>query len=101
MAKRRVIWTKTAITERKEILTSWINRIKSKTYSQKLNKRFWEAVLILSDYPQIVRATVDKGVRLKVVRDYLIFYEFNKKELIVLSIWDTRRAEGDIDYTYT
>lgn len=34
MAKRKIIWTKSAKLERNEILKYWINRTKSKTYSE-------------------------------------------------------------------
>ncbi|MGC3977455.1 MAG: hypothetical protein QM751_04025 [Paludibacteraceae bacterium] len=38
-----------------------------------------------------------ENVRVKMVRDYLLFYETNDTELIVLTIWDTRRDEKTLD----
>ena len=101
MAKRKIIWTKSAKFERKEILIYWINRTKSKTYSKKLNKLFSEAVNLSSEHPKIGRTTNDGETRINIVRDYLIFYEFTEKELIVQSIWDARRDENDTEFDYT
>lgn len=101
MAKRKIIWTKTAKLERKDILAFWINKTKSKTYSTKLNTLFNEAVNLLSEQPKIGRLTNDKTTRINVVQDYLIFYAFNSKELIILSVWDGRRNEDDTDFDYT
>lgn len=101
MAERKVIWTKTAKFERKEILTYWIHRTKSKTYSQKLNKLFNEAIAVLTEQPQIGRMTTDGKARISIARDYLIFYEFNEKEIVILSVWDARRDEKSTEFDYT
>lgn len=94
MAKRKVIWTLKANTERKEILEYWILRNKSKTFSIKLNKLFIDTIQLLAEHPTIGRKTNIKDVRVKIIRDYLLFYEYSKSELIILSIWDGRREEN-------
>ncbi|MFS4474284.1 type II toxin-antitoxin system RelE/ParE family toxin [Chryseobacterium sp. YR459] len=91
MAKRKVIWTVKANKERKDILEYWIVRNKSKTFSIKLNKLILYNVGLLADHPTIGRKTDIERVRVKIVRDYLIFYEFSSSELIILSVWDGRR----------
>lgn len=94
MAKRKVIWTLKANIERKEIIEYWILRNQSKTFSIKLNKLIIETIKLLAEHPTIGRKTDIKDVRVKIVRDYLIFYEFSKSELIILSIWDGRREKN-------
>ncbi|MEY8761072.1 type II toxin-antitoxin system RelE/ParE family toxin [Chryseobacterium tongliaoense] len=84
MAKRKVIWTFQANTERKEILEYWILRNKFKTFSIKLNKLIISTIQLLTEHPTIGRRTTIENVRVKIVRDYLIFYEFSKSELIIL-----------------
>ncbi|WP_126653833.1 type II toxin-antitoxin system RelE/ParE family toxin [Chryseobacterium aureum] len=91
MAKRKVIWTVKANKERKEILEYWILRNNSKIFSIKLNKLILYNVGLLADHPTIGRKTDIEKVRVKIVRDYLIFYEFSSSELTILSIWDGRR----------
>lgn len=91
MASRKIVWTKEANSERKEILEFWIDHNKSKTYSIKLNKLFIKALKQLAEHPKIGRETDFKNVRVKIVRNYLLFYEFSDVQIKVLSVWDGRR----------
>ncbi len=91
MAKRKIIWTKTANLERKEILEYWILRNKSKRFSVRLNYLILQTLEVLRENPTIGRLTNVNNVRVKLIREYLLMYEFTDSELIVLSIWDTRR----------
>lgn len=90
MAKR-IEWTRRAQKERKEILGYWVRRNKSTVYSKKLNGIFKSWVLLLSKRPEIGKKTDVENVRVKIVKDYLIFYEVIDEALYVLSIWDTRQ----------
>ncbi|GGG57163.1 type II toxin-antitoxin system RelE/ParE family toxin [Epilithonimonas arachidiradicis] len=101
MAKRKIVWTNSAKSELKEILIYWTNKTKSKTYSKKLNKLFTEAIDLLSQHPKIGRTTNDQNARISIVRNYLIFYEINVNEIIILSIWDARRDENQTDFHYS
>jgi len=96
MAKRKIIWTKKANLERKEILEYWILRNNSKTFSIKLNKLIIDTSQLLAEHPTIGRKTDNKDIRVKIIRNYLIFYEFSKSELVILSIWDGRREENTL-----
>lgn len=96
MASRKIIWTKEANSERKDILEFWINHNKSKTYSLKLNKLFILAVKQLAENPMIGRETDFKNTRVKIVRNYLLFYEFNDTEIKILSVWDGRRDQKTV-----
>ncbi|MDH0675005.1 MULTISPECIES: type II toxin-antitoxin system RelE/ParE family toxin [Empedobacter] len=91
MAKRKIIWTKTANLERKEILEYWILRNKSKRFSIKLNYLILQTLEVLRENPTIGRRTNIDNVRVKLIREYLLLYEFTDAELIILSIWDARR----------
>lgn len=96
MVRRKIIWTKSAISNRKEILEYWFQRTTSIKYSKKLNELFTERINLLSEYPEIRRQTSDSKVRVTPVKDYLIMYDFNSTEIILLLIWDTRRDESKI-----
>lgn len=52
MAKK-LIWSKQALQDRKDILDYWINRNKSKTYSIRLNNLFIDAIKIIAEHPNI------------------------------------------------
>ncbi|AZB29084.1 type II toxin-antitoxin system RelE/ParE family toxin [Chryseobacterium balustinum] len=91
MAQRKIVWTKKANIERKEILEYWIYKNKSARFSKKLNLLFVESLKQICIYSNIGRKTSDEKTKVIIVRNYLIFYEFNEKEIIVQSVWDGRR----------
>ncbi|MDH6304746.1 addiction module RelE/StbE family toxin [Parabacteroides sp. PF5-5] len=100
MAKRRIVWTRKANQERKDILAYWIKRNHSKSYSIKLNKLIKDSVQLAAQYPNTGRKTTLENVRVKIVRDYLLFYEINKTTLVVLTIWDSRRDEKTLSVPF-
>ena len=91
MVKRKIIWTITANLERKEILEYWILRNKSKRFSVRLNYLILQTLEVLRENPTIGRLTNVNNVRVKLIREYLLMYEFTESDLIILSIWDARR----------
>ena len=98
MAKRKINWTEKANFERQEILQYWINRNKSKRYSIKLNKLFVETIKKTAENPLIGRKTdFNENIRVKIVRDYFLFYKFDDKQLKVLSIWDGNRDDNKLE----
>ncbi len=90
MAKR-IIWSYKAQKDRKNILNYWFLRNKSKTYSAKLNSLFQQAILLVSNHPNIGTPTNFGTVRSKIVRDYQIFYEVNDDSIHILTVWDSRQ----------
>jgi len=97
MAKRKIVWTQKANEERKEILAYWIERNQSKTYSIKLNNLIRETLQLAALHPDTGRKTTFKNVRVKIIRDYLLFYEADKTILVVLTIWDSRRNDKTLN----
>jgi plasmid stabilization system protein ParE len=92
------VWTENAHNERKEILLYWKNHNQSTVYSKKLNELIKKAIQLISAHPHIGRKTDVKNVRVKLVRDYLLFYEETKDTIIILSIWDNRRNPEEAPY---
>ena len=97
MAKQ-IVWTKSAQEERKEILQFWRIRNQSTAYSKKLNELIKKAIKLLAAHPHIGRHIDIENIRVKLVRDYLIFYEEGEEQIFILSIWDNRRNPEDAPY---
>lgn len=95
---KRITWTYRAHRDRKEILLYWKERNQSSTYSKKLNTLIKKAIGLIAAHPKIGRKTDIKNVRVKLVRDYLIFYEYNEEQIFILSIWDSRRNPEEAPY---
>ncbi|MDZ4667248.1 MAG: type II toxin-antitoxin system RelE/ParE family toxin [bacterium] len=68
----------------------------TKRCSIKLNNLFKEAIKLAPDFPESVRKTNLNNTRVKIARDYLISYDFNPKEMIILSIWDANQNEKKV-----
>ena len=97
MAKK-VIWSKQAIKDRKEILQYWIDRNKSNTYSIKLNNLFIDAIELIAAHHNIGILTDLENVRSKLAKDYYIFYEINELTINILAIWDCRQNPNNIEF---
>jgi len=93
---RQVVWTEKAQNDRIAIFTYWNNRNKSVIFSKKLNELIKVSLQIIRKYPMLGTATLKENVRVKVLRDYLIIYEITEKEIIVLTIWDSRQNPNDL-----
>jgi toxin YoeB len=93
---RKVIWTKRAQQERKDILDFWIDHNKSTAFSKKLNQLFRESIRLIKLYPGIGRLTDIDNVRVKVVRNYFIFYELVGQNIYILSVWNSKQDPEEL-----
>ena len=87
---KKIVWSRRALIERFQILEYWMKRNKSSKFSEKLDKLFLQKIELLSLHPFIGKKTTSKSVRVKIARDYLIFYEILDTEIHILSIKDGR-----------
>ena len=81
-----IIWSPKAKSELIEILEYWVNRNKSNVYSLKLNQLIQEQLIFILESPKIGRKTDIKNVYVKIIIDYLLYYEIEKGNLHVLTI---------------
>lgn len=96
MAKK-IVWTQTSIQDRFKIYEFWLNKNKSDLYSEKLEKLFKEATKLLAEFPEIGTQTDFNEVRVKVVRDYKIFYLNLKDSIQIIRVWGTRQNPDDLE----
>ena|ERR1700761_2220617 len=90
MAKE-IRWSVRADKERLAIIAYWANRNKSIDYSIKLNKLFIEKIQLLADNNDLGKKTDHHNIRIKIIRDYFIYYKIFSDHIKILSIWDCRR----------
>jgi plasmid stabilization system protein ParE len=91
MAKRDVIWTRTADIQFVGILEYWVKRNKSNIYSKKLVKLVSERTKQIANEPLICKATDFKDVRVASMGNFSIYYKVSDKEIIVTAFWDNRQ----------
>jgi plasmid stabilization system protein ParE len=91
MVQRRLIWSNRAKISLYSILKFYADRNSSKTYSEKLYKKFNKEIQLLLKYPNIGIMTDLKNVRGLIIGNYIIYYEVSLKEIIIHTIWDSRQ----------
>ena len=91
MAKQ-VVWSKTAVADRIQILDYWFKRLGSKTYSRKLDQEFRNIISLLPRFPSLGRVIENRDERYILKHYYRIIYRLNSnKDIEILRIWDTRQ----------
>ena len=91
MAKRNVVWTRTADLQFIGILEYWVKKNKSSTYSKKLVKLVSERTKQIAEKPLIYKATDFKDIRVASLGNFSIYYKFSDEQIIVTSFWDNRQ----------
>jgi toxin YoeB len=95
MAKK-IVWTLTAIQDRFKIYQYWIEKNKSNLFSERLEKLFNESAVLLSEFPEIGTQTEFQDVRVKVIRNYKLFYQFNSDSIQIIRVWDSRQDPDNL-----
>lgn len=87
--KTKLVWSKSAQLDRKEIFSYWNKRNGSTAYSNKLNLLIKDTLQAIIDHPYSGQSTSINTVRYYVVRDYLLLYEIAETQILIL--WDGRQ----------
>ncbi len=96
MAKQ-IVWTEQAENQRIEIFNYWNNRNGSHTYSKKLNKKINKSVSTILNFPESGKLSRYMGIRVKIIRDYHMFYKESNNIISILAFVDMRRDPKTID----
>lgn len=88
--RRKIIWTIEALLTKKELFKYWNFRNKSTLYSEKLELIFKEKLKQVAQYPED-SIVISDNLRIVLIRDYYLVFNFNQETIIVLDIWDTRQ----------
>lgn len=91
MAKRKVIWTRTADVQFVGILEYWLNRNKSNTYPKKLLKLVSKRTNQIAEQPFIFKLTDFNDTRVASLGNFSIYYKCYEKEIIITAFWDNRQ----------
>jgi len=93
VAKRNVVWTRTADIQLVGVLEYWISRNKTTTYSKKLLKSVVVSTNQIAETPFLFKATDFVDVR---VGTFSIFYKVTSTEIIVTAFWDNRQNPQEL-----
>lgn len=91
MAQNAIIWTETAIMQRREILKYWTLRNQSTVYSEKLIEQIRERIELISKNPEIGKETSHLNTRQVAIGNFSIYYKAEENQLIITAFWDNRQ----------
>lgn len=91
MAKRTVVWTKTADIQFVGVLEYWVKRNRSNTYSKKLIRLVDKRTKQIAQSPFIYKSTNFKDIRVASMGHFSIFYKVYDEQVIVTAFWDNRQ----------
>lgn len=91
MGQRRIVWSNHARNALFRILEFYTTRNGSKTYSKRLYHKINSELEILRKHPNIGVNTEMQNIKGLIVDDYIVFYEYDKKTIIVHTVWYSRQ----------
>lgn len=98
MAARRLIWSKEAKIDTKEIFDYWNHRNKSKNYSRRLGKTFISIAKRLLQNPLLgLKTSLENLFYVIVEKKFLMIYRVTDEAVEIIAIWDGRRNPDDFE----
>lgn len=91
MAKRNVVWTRTADIQLVGILEYWVERNKSSTYSKKLLNSVITRTQEIAQNPYIYKTTDFQDTRVASMGNFSIYYKITEETIIISAFWDNRQ----------
>ena len=91
MAQNTIIWTETAIKQRRAILKYWTLRNQSTVYSEKLIILIRERIERIFKNPEIGKETNHLDTRQVAMGNFSIYYKKIENQLIITAFWDNRQ----------
>jgi len=94
----KVIWTKTAQSDREKIFEFWNEHNESRDYSRKLNQQIQKKIELTKYYPEAGLSTDEKRIRFHLIdRHFKLFYRTDSEQIIILRFWDTRQDPDSLN----
>lgn len=91
MAKRKIVWTETAVKQRRDILKYWTERNKTTAYAEKLIEITAKHLNVISKNPEAFKETEIDEVRESAMGHFSLYYKITPDQIIVMAFWDNRQ----------
>lgn len=96
MAKRKIIFTRTAVKQRRAILEYWTKRNGSTRYAKKLIKITAEHLSVISEFPESFKRSEIPNVHESAMGHFSIYYQYTHDTIIVMAFWDNRQDPASL-----
>ncbi len=91
MAERVVVWTKTAVKQRRHILEYWSRRNGSTVYAKKLIAITADRINFILQNSKANQLTSFPDTRIAAMDHFSIFYKITNEQIIITAFWDNRQ----------
>ncbi|MNK13752.1 Plasmid stabilization system protein [compost metagenome] len=91
MVKGTVVWTATAVKQRRAILKYWTEKTGSIVYAERLVKLINKRINTIAKYPNSWKSTSYPDSRLSAMGYFSIIYKISETGIIVTAFWDNRQ----------
>ena len=96
MAKRVIVWTETAIKQRREILKYWTLRNGSPAFAEKLIKLIASRAKVILKNPEAFKMTNFPETRISAMGHFSIVYRITETQIIITAFWDNRQDPKEL-----
>ncbi len=91
MASRTVVWTQTAIKQRRAIFEYWTLRNGSTQFAEQLLHAIRNRTEIILAQPESGKTTEYTETREAAMGNFSIYYKFSDQKIVVTAFWDNRQ----------
>lgn len=91
MARRKIIWSKTADIQFNGVLEYWLNRNKSNRYPKRLIRLTIKRTEDIANNPEIYKQTEISAYRVSVLENFSIYYQVTDDAILIAAFWDNRQ----------
>ena len=91
MAKRTLVWTRTADIQFAGILQFWVEKNKSNAYSKKLIRLVSDRTEQIAKKPLLYKSADFRNTRVASLGQFSIYYKVFDDRIIVTAFWDNRQ----------
>ncbi len=96
MAVRKVIWSRTAARQRRNILEFWKHNNQSHAYSLRVLQQSNDKTSLIAENPEIYPQSEFPNMRVAHMGNFSIYYLIREKEILITAFWDNRQNPDDI-----
>ena len=91
MVKRTVVWTETAVKQRRAILKFWTKQNCFTRFAEKLIHVISNQIKIILSHPESFKSMNYPETRESAMGHFSVFYKLTNDHLIVTAFWDNRQ----------
>ena len=96
MARKIIIWSETAVRQRRGIFQYWNNRNKSTNYTNRLRKLINERINLIQSNPEAYLNSGFNENHVTIIEHFCLYYKILQEEILITAFWDSRQDPDNL-----